>query len=293
MERLVTADPPPEDALDDALADRVRQALPAAGVSRLSAPDRGLVIVGHGTADPAGADETRALANLVAGRLPGVPVELGFLEVITPSIAAAVAALRARRCRELVAAPLLLFRAGHALRDVPAALAEAAASAGVVVWQAEALGAHPDMVALSRQRRREALAGRPSIPPDHTLLLMLGRGSSDPAGPTQLRDFAAATLADGSPPPAHVMFGFAAAARPTLDEAIAAACSVPDVRRIVVQPHLLFRGHVQDQMSAAVARGRDVRPDIEWVEVDRLGAHERVAAAVISRAAAARPAVPP
>lgn len=257
---------------------------------------RGIVVVGHGTADPVGAEETRALTRLLAEQLPGVPVELGFLEVIAPAIGAAVSVLAARGCDELVAAPLLLFTAGHARRDVPEALAEAAAAAGVRVSQSEPLGMHPEIVQLSCLRRQEALARLPLVPAEETVLVMMGRGSSDPSGPAQLHEFTAATLADAAfrpatvrpatGRPATVLFGFAAAARPTLDEAITAAIAVPGVRRIIVQPHLLFRGHVQDQVSAAVARGRESRPDLDWVEVARLGADPRVATAVIDRAVA-------
>jgi hypothetical protein len=67
-----------------------------------------LLVVGHGTASVVGAEEARGVATLVAGMLPDVPVELGYLEVIEPTIAEAVAQLAARGCRELVAAPLLL-----------------------------------------------------------------------------------------------------------------------------------------------------------------------------------------
>jgi sirohydrochlorin cobaltochelatase len=266
----------------------------------LAEPGTGLLVVGHGTADAEGAEETRSLSRLIATHLPGVPVELGFLEVIEPTIDQAVHALAARGCRHLVAAPLLLFTAGHARRDVPAALAEAAATAGVSVRQAEAMGAHADVVSLSRHRREQALAGLSPVPDAATVLVMLGRGSSDPGGPAQLRAFAEATLADpaafGDRPargvrPTAVIYGFAAAARPTLDEAVAAATRVPGVRRIIMQPHLLFQGHVLDQVRAAAARGRAARPDLDWIEVARLGADPRVATAVIARASAAAPAI--
>jgi len=247
----------------------------------------GIVVVGHGTADPSGAEETRALARLIAERLPDVPVELGFLEVIGPSIATAVTALAGRGCRELVAAPLLLLTAGHARRDLPAALAEAARMAGVGVRQSEALGVHPDIVRLVQERRREAVAGLSILPADQTALVVMGRGASDPDGPAQLHDLVAATLVGPPTRPRHVLFGFAAAARPTLDEAIDEVCGLPDVRRVIVQPHLLFQGHVLNQVSAAVARGRRLRPDLEWVEVARLGPHPNVAAAVVDRALAA------
>ena len=243
----------------------------------------GVLVIGHGTADPVGAAETRQVAATVASLMPDVPVELGFLEVIAPTIGDAVARLAARGCRSLVAAPLLLFAAGHAKRDVPEAVAVAAATHGLDVGQSDAFGEIEEIVDLSRVRRREAVAARGPVPAAETVLLMIGRGSSDPAAAAQLRSFTEATLADaGAERPRRLEFGFVAAARPRFDEAIVAACDPADVsvRRIIVQPHLLFRGHVEDQVTDAVAEGRGRRPDIEWIQVSRLGADPLVAQAL-------------
>lgn len=246
----------------------------------------GVVVVGHGTADPVGAAETRRTADLVAAMLPGVAVELGFLELVAPSIEDAVAALAARGCNAVVAAPVLLFRAGHARRDVPEAMAAAAARHGLAVRQAEPLGCHPAIVALARRRRAEAVAGRAAVAAAATRLVVLGRGSSDPRAVCQLCRLTLATTAARWAPALHL--GFAAAARPTLDEALAAAAG-PGVRRIVVQPHLLFSGHVEGQVAAAIDRGRAGRPDVEWLRVARLGADPAVAEALVARAVAAAP----
>jgi sirohydrochlorin cobaltochelatase len=263
-----------------------------------------VVVVGHGTADPVGADETRQIATLAAKLLPDVAVELGFLEVIGPSIGEALERLAARGCTEVVAAPLLLFTAGHARRDVPEAVRDGAARVGLTVRQSDALGCHPDILELSRQRRREALAVIAPVPAENTVLLMIGRGSSDPTAHRQLHDFARASCLDdptfsagaAGVFPARIELGFVAAARPTLGEAIdhaaaeAVAGSCGAVRRVVVQPHLLFRGHVEEQVTAAVERGRRDHPGIEWVQVQRLGADPLVARALIDHAAAALPA---
>jgi len=250
-------------------------------------PDCGVVVVGHGTADATGAAETAEVAALVAALLPGVPVELGFLEVIEPSIAVAVDRLAARGCRRLVAAPLLLFAAGHARRDVPEALGAAVAAAGVVARQSEPLGLHDAVVELSARRRVEALAGVGPVAAADTVLAVLGRGASDPGALGRLQEFARATLAvAGDWRPGRIEYGFAAAARPTLDEALAAAAAAGP-RRVVVQPHLLFHGHVEDQVSAAVARAREAWPAIEWVRVSRLGADVAVARALVDRVRAA------
>jgi len=250
-------------------------------------PGRGLLVVGHGTADATGAGETREIAALVAARLSPAPVELGFLEVIGPSIAEALAALARRGCREVVAAPLLLFAAGHARRDVPEAIASAASGLGLEVRQTDPFGLHPGIVELSRRRRAQAVADRGPVAASATTLVMVGRGSSDATAASQLAELTAASLAD-EPAPGRVLTGFVAAASPTLSEAIAAASDPSDdrVRRIIVQPHLLFHGHVETQVTAAVAEGRRIRPTLEWIQVSRLGADPLVAAAVLDRAAA-------
>lgn len=244
----------------------------------------GLLVVGHGTADPVGAAETRMVADRVRELLPGMQVELGFLEVITPSIDDGLARLAAAGCREVVAAPLLLFAAGHAKRDVPEAIAVAAAARGLRVVQAAPLACHPALVQLARQRRAEAVADTPPWPAADTALVWIGRGSSDPTALSQLEGFATVAL-EGDPPPAHLGYGFVAAARPTLAEALdlAADPSRSGLRRIVVQPHILFRGHVEEQVTAAVNEARRRHAGFQWVQVPRLGADRLVAEALAER----------
>ena len=219
----------------------------------------GVLVIGHGTADPVGAGECRQIAAAVAGLLPDAAVELGFLEVIAPSIEQAVA-----RVHEV-----------------------AVLDHGVGIRQAAAFGTAAEIVEAARKRRHEAVLGRITIPADETVLVMVGRGSSDPTALVQLRGFTVATLdGDAAFAPVRVEYGFVAAARPTLDEALAAAADPGRgrVRRIVVHPHLLFRGHVEDQVTDAVAAARERRPDLEWIQVARLGADPLVARALVRRA---------
>lgn len=260
--------------------------LPPARREAAFGPGVGVLVVGHGTADPVGADETRRVAEQVADALGGVPVRLGFLEVIGPTIGEALAELATAGCREVVAAPLLLFEAGHAKRDVPEAIAAPAAALGIRVVRAGPLGCHPAIVELARRRRQELLAAHPPVAADATALVMVGRGSSDPTAPGQLAEFTAASFGS-EPRPARVLAGFVAAARPTVEEALAQAAQgeADGVRRVVVQPHLLFRGHVEEQVTALVAAARGRHPALEWLTVARLGPDPLVVRAVIERAA--------
>ena len=65
---------------------------------QLVLPETGVVVVGHGTADPVGAAETADIVVQVNAILPNIPVELGYLEVIEPTISMAVDRLAARGC---------------------------------------------------------------------------------------------------------------------------------------------------------------------------------------------------
>jgi sirohydrochlorin cobaltochelatase len=262
-------------------SDERRDVAAAAGMA--CRDGTGLLVVGHGTADPVGAEETRALTRGVAALLPGAAVDLGFLEVIRPSIADTMRSMADRGCGRVVAAPLLLLTAGHARRDVPDALHDAALALGMEVVQASAIGCHPAVVELSRRRRAEALAGRDSVPPHEAVLVMLGRGSSADDGIAQFREVVAATLVGDADVDTRFEIGFAAAARPSLDEALEAAAR-RHPRRVVVQPHLLFRGHVENQVTEAVSRVRLAYPRIEWIQVHRLGPDALVARAVVARA---------
>jgi sirohydrochlorin ferrochelatase len=68
-----------------------------------------------------------------------------------------------------------------------------------------------------------------------------------------------------------------------LDEAIEAAARRRP-RRVIVQPHLLFGGHVENQVTEAVTRARLAHPRIEWIQSPRLGADGLVARALVDRA---------
>jgi len=277
----------------------------------------GLLVVGHGTADRVGEAETRRLVGLVAEACPEVAVELGFLEVIGPSVGEGLGRLKSRGAEAVIAAPLLLFTAGHARRDLPEALVAAAAEWGLPVVQSEALGSHPELVRLSRFRREQARRTLPPLAAADEGLVFVGRGASDPSAVAQLTGFLAATQACGAAPahchpglpaatcgggvlpaicnapppppgPGRAMVGFVAAARPTVDEALDAVVDPtlpgPVPRRVLVQPHLLFRGRVEEQVHEAVESARARHAGIEWVVVPRLGAEPEIARAVVARA---------
>lgn len=243
----------------------------------------GVLVVGHGTAHSGGAKETRLVASEVSRILSSTPVALGFLEVIDPTIEDAMRQLLTQGCTRVVVAPILLFSAGHARCDLPEAVSNAVGGRNVQVVQAKALGCHPEIIRLASQRRNESLSGRPPVNPSQTIAVFLGRGSSAEDGIIQFREWVRASLDGEVVAHPHFEIGFAAAARPTLDEALKAATQRRP-KRVIVQPHILFQGFVENQIHDAVFRCRATFPEIDWVLVSRLGADCKVARAIVLRA---------
>ena len=134
----------------------------------------GLLLVGHGSRSGVGAAEMLALARRVDAALPGVVVDVGFLEMTDPPAGPVLDGLAAAGCRRVVVLPLVLLGAGHAKSDVPAVVLEGRARhPDLHVHFGSPLGISRDLVGLLG----EALlaAGASGLP-----LLLVARGTSDP-----------------------------------------------------------------------------------------------------------------
>lgn len=218
-----------------------------------------------------------------------MPVEACFLELAEPDIATGLKRLVARGVRRMVVVPLLLFSAGHAKRDIPAAVEEAMRGqrlgvsdqgSDVTVEYVGALECHEKIVELSTRRYAEALQGLTAIASDQTLLILVGRGSSDAEAIDAMRRFATLRAQRSGVKEAEICF--VAVAKPTVAEALEKAAR-SRFRRVIVQPHLLFHGEVLSAIEAAV-RDQAMRQEVdpkEWIVTKHLGAASLVAEAVI------------
>ncbi len=79
-----------------------------------------LVLFAHGARSAAWAAPFERLRDQARSRLPGTPVSLAFLELMTPSLADEVARLAAAGVDEVTVVPVFLGQGGHLLRDLPA-----------------------------------------------------------------------------------------------------------------------------------------------------------------------------
>ncbi len=235
----------------------------------------GIMVCGHGSRDENAVDEFRRAAEALRARMPDYPVEYGYLEFATPIIRTGLDKLREQGVNRVLAVPGMLFAAGHAKNDIPSVLNTYAANHdGFRIDYAKEAGIDAKMIRAAGERIRQALdAAGPSVPVEETLLVVVGRGASDP---------------DANSNVAKVMrmlwegfgFGWGETAysgvtfplvRPALEHAARLG-----FKRIVVFPYFLFTGilvkRIYDQTDEAAAKF----PDIEFVKAPYLNDHPLV-----------------
>lgn len=130
-----------------------------------------VILFGHGARDPQWAAPMQAVRAQLQATAPGLAVELAFLELMTPTLAEAVADLAARGMTRITVVPVFLAQGGHLKRDLPVQMEVARAHhPGCEIVLARAAGEAPGVVAAiadyARQMAAEARAplqsGNPS-----------------------------------------------------------------------------------------------------------------------------------
>lgn len=174
----------------------------------------------------------------------------------------------------MLAVPGMLFAAGHAKNDIPSVLNTYAAETGLKIQYGRELGVDLKMIQAAGARIREALekAGS-SVPIEETMLVVVGRGASDP---------------DANSNVAKVMrmlwegFGFgwgetfySGVTFPLVEPGLRHAVKM-GFKRIVVFPYFLFTG----VLVSRIYRHTDIvaaeNPGIEFVKAGYLNDHPLV-----------------
>ena len=242
----------------------------------------GVMVCGHGSRDEGAVREFQAVARGIEERLPQYPVESGFLEFATPIIRDGLDALRAAGVTRILAIPGMLFAAGHVKNDVPSVLnAYAARHPDVDILLGRDLAIDLKLIRAAGDRVAAALdAAGGAVPRAETLLMVVGRGASDPDANSNVAKVMR-LLWEG------MGFGWGETAYsgvtfPLVEPGLEHAARL-GYRRIVVFPYFLFTGilvqriyHYTDVVAAR-------HPDIEFVKAPYLNDHPLVLDAFAER----------
>lgn len=82
-----------------------------------------LILFAHGARDPEWANPMRRVQAVVRQRVADVPVELAFLEFMTPTLPECAAALIEQGVNKVVIMPMFIARGGHLKNETPEMLA--------------------------------------------------------------------------------------------------------------------------------------------------------------------------
>lgn len=228
---------------------------------------RPLLMIGHGTRDIDGKqaflDFVEAYQALDTSRLV-IPC---FLELTEPLIQEGIDRCVAEGFREMTALPFLLFAARHTKFDVTNALDQAKERYPFLKFHyGRHFGNTPLLLDLWRSRL--AQLDTETIPPEETVLLIVGRGSSDPDANSDVYKFSR-LLWEGS----HyrtVETCFIGITHPRLEAGFERA-RLYRPKRIIVLPHFLFTGALVKKIFQISAQQQEQYPDIEIINLPEIG----------------------
>ena len=230
-----------------------------------------VLFVGHGSRDSEGTQEFCQLVEEFRSADPERIVEHGFLEFARPVITDAVAQCVVRGARTVAVLPGMLMAAGHAKNDIPSEIHEAGRKYPDVRFHyGRHLHLHSKILELCRLRIEQTLSAARPLDRKDTLLLVVGRGSSDPDANADISKLAR-ILWEG------MGFGWAAAAyigvtNPLLPEALE-RCHRMGFARVVVFPFFLFTGVLEKRIRCLTAEFAQRHPEGEFLCTGYLNVH--------------------
>jgi sirohydrochlorin cobaltochelatase len=80
---------------------------------------RGIVLFAHGARDPEWAQPFEAIRDCVRKQRPEYPIELAYLEAMSPTLEEAIAALASQGASAITVFPLFMAQGGHLKQDLP------------------------------------------------------------------------------------------------------------------------------------------------------------------------------
>ncbi len=241
----------------------------------------GVMVCGHGSRNRKAVAEFANLARHLSRELPEYPVEHGYLEFANPVLRDGLDKLRDQGVTRVLAVPAMLFAAGHAKNDIPSVLNTYAAETGLQIDYGKELGIDRRMINAAGARIREALeAAGGDVPLYETMLVVVGRGSSDPDANSNASKVMR-MLWEG------IGFGwgetvYSGVTFPLVEPGLCHAVRL-GFRRIVVFPYFLFTGVLVNRIYQHTDLVAADHPEVEFVKAGYLDDHPDVVATFVER----------
>ena len=235
----------------------------------------GVMVCGHGSRDEDAVSEFLNFAKKLKNQLLQYELDWGFLEFANPVIKSGLDSLREKGIREIMSVPVMLFAAGHAKNDIPSVLnAYQAQYPELSISYGRELGIDLKLIRAAGERVKDAIEQADGdISPEETLLMVVGRGASDPDANSNVSKVTR-MLWEG------LGLGWAETAysgvtfpliKPGLEHA-----SKLGYKRIVVFPYFLFSGILVKRIYQYTDLVAAEHPEIQFVKASYLNDHPLV-----------------
>lgn len=245
---------------------------------------RPLLLIGHGSRDADGKQNLLDFAAAYQALDASRPVIPCFLELTEPTIQEGVDRCVEMGYTEISALPVLLFAARHNKFDVTNELDRAKQRHPHIQFHyGRHFGITPGIIDLWRSRLAEL--DHPDLNPhtisrEETVLLFVGRGSSDPDANGDVAKMAR-ILWEGSGYNT-VETCFIGITHPRLEEGFRRA-RLYHPRRIIVLPYFLFTGLLVKKIYTITAQQQEHFPAVELVNLPEMGMHPELFAILRDR----------
>lgn len=233
---------------------------------------RPLLMVGHGTKDEDGRQSFLDFAAAYQELDRSRPVVPCFLELTSPTIQEGIDRCIAQGYTELSVLPILLFAARHNKFDITNELDRAKIRHPELKFHyGRHFGITPNILELWRSRLAEL--DSETHPRSETVLLFVGRGSSDPDANGDVYKLAR-ILWEGSGY-STVETCFIGITHPRLEEGFRRA-RLYQPKRIIVLPYFLFTGLLVKKIFDITAEQQAQFPEIEMICLPEMGIHPQL-----------------
>ncbi|WP_320675486.1 sirohydrochlorin chelatase [Prochlorococcus sp. MIT 1341] len=238
------------------------------------------MICGHGSRNRIAVDEFSQLVDAIRLRIPKIPVQYGYLEFARPIIREGLDKLREKSVKRVLAIPAMLFAATHAKNDIPSVLNTYSSDTGLRIDYGRELGVDRLMIEAAGERIKEAIALAPEIPFAETMLVVVGRGSSDPDANSNVAKVTRMLIE---------AFGFgwgetfySGVTFPLVEPGLRKAVKL-GFKRIIVLPYFLFSGVLVSRIRQQTANVANENSNVEFLSAGYLGSHHSVVDTFIER----------
>lgn len=201
-----------------------------------------VLYIGHGSRVPQGAQEALEFIERGKDGIEAPIQEICFLELVEPDILTGIKRCVNRGATSISVVPILLLTAMHAKKDIPDELEKAQQLyPHIHLKYGRPFGVHPKITESLLDRVLEQVPE----PEEESMVLLVGRGSSDPDVKRDLSQIAAHL--GQLHPFRRVDISFMYGARPKLAEGLRIAADT-GLKQIFVVPYLLFSGIVMNEI---------------------------------------------